>query len=192
MTRCGVAVLLDETSPDGPRVLLMRRARREGDPWSGDMSFPGGRMSRHDRTPKDTALRETQEEIGLTLDASACLGRLSDVVTRKHEHWRPMIVTPYVFRLHERPDLTLGDEAVHVVQVPLQYFADTQNRQLMHWNTGRVTWQMPCFFYDDCRIWGLTLLMLRELVQLVHGTHWRAMRIRFGQVVGADVIERKP
>jgi len=141
--------------------------------------------------PLDTAIRETAEEIGLQVAADSFIGRLSDVVTRKHEHWRPMIVTPYIFRLQSELDLTLGDEAVKVIQVPLSYFADAANRELMHWNTGRMTWEMPCYFYEGCRIWGLTLLMLRELVQLQHGTRWQAMRISFGQPRG-EVLKRKP
>ena len=192
MTRCGVAVLLDEHADEGLRVLLMRRAKRPGDPWSGDMSFPGGRMAPTDPAPIHTAIRETAEEVGIRIRENDALGRMSDVMTRKHEHWRPMVVTPHVFRLTSAPDIKLNHEAVDVVQVPLAYFAERSNRQLMHWQTGRVTWQMPCFFYEDCRIWGLTLYMLRELVQLVHGTRWRAMRLRFGQVVEGDVVSRKP
>lgn len=195
MTRCGVAVLLDEAPDEGLRVLLMRRAKRAGDPWSGDMSFPGGRMSAGDGTPQVTAIRETAEEIGLTIHAADCLGRMSDVMTRKHEHWRPMIVTPYVFRLsgqvlNER-ELNLNHEAVEVIQVPLTYFAAADNRQKMHWRTGRVTWEMPCYYYQDCRIWGLTLFMLRELIHIVHGTRWRAARLYWGEPP-AGVIERRP
>lgn len=169
----------------------MRRAKREGDPWSGDMSFPGGRMSRQDASPLDTAIRETDEEIGIRVLPENYLGRLSDAMTRKHEHWRPMIVTPHVFRLDGDIDPSLNHEAVDTVQVPLAFFAEEANRQKMHWKTGRVTWEMPCFFYQNCRIWGLTLYMLRELIQLVHGSHWRAMRMRFGHIQG-DVVDRKP
>lgn len=192
MTRCGVAVLLDEHADEGLRVLLMRRAQRAGDPWSGDMSFPGGRMSAHDRSPLMTAIRETQEEIGVTVSQADYLGRMSDVITRKHEHWRPMIVTPHVFALEGDFSVQLNHEAVEVVQVPLSYFAEKKNRELMHWQTGRVNWQMPCFYYDDCRIWGLTLYMLRELVGLVHGTQWRAARLRFGRVREGDVVDKAP
>lgn len=191
MTRCGVAVLLDETADQQTRVLLMRRAKRAGDPWSGDMSFPGGRMSAPDGSPFKTAMRETAEEIGVEVTDTDYLGRLSDVITRKHEHWRPMIVTPHVFRIPQSISTRLNHEAVETIQVPLAFFAQEANREQMHWRTGRVTWEMPCFFYQDRRIWGLTLLMLRELIQLAHGSRWQAMRLHFGSVEG-DVISRKP
>ncbi len=148
-------------------------------------------MSVSDVSPLVTAIRETREEIGIEVPEDNYLGRLSDVVTRKHEHWRPMIVTPHVFRIGDDIAPSLNHEAVETVQVPLQFFAQEANRQKMHWRTGRVTWEMPCFFYEERRIWGLTLLMLRELIQLVHGSKWSAMRLRFGDVKG-EVLDRKP
>lgn len=63
-----------------PEVLLMKRAEHPGDRWSGHVSFPGGREEDHDPDLLTTALRETHEELGLDLDASArLLGRLDDV-----------------------------------------------------------------------------------------------------------------
>ena len=74
-----VAVLLAET-PEGPAVLLMERATHENDLWSGQIGFPGGRMEKRDNSPRQTAVRETREELGVDLSGARYLGRLSDMV----------------------------------------------------------------------------------------------------------------
>ena len=61
-------------------VLMIRRAEHEGDPWSGHMAFPGGRLEAQDRNGLAAARRETEEEIGLHLGTGEpCIGRLSDL-----------------------------------------------------------------------------------------------------------------
>ncbi|MBT3458112.1 MAG: NUDIX domain-containing protein, partial [Halieaceae bacterium] len=66
--RAAVAIVLHEA--DGELCLLMiRRAQREGDPWSGHMAFPGGRRDPDDIDDRFCAIRETREEIALDLDA---------------------------------------------------------------------------------------------------------------------------
>lgn len=188
MARCGVAAVLAERPElPGVSVLMMRRATRSGDPWSGHMSFPGGRMEPRDRNTHITAMRETVEETGLMLDNRDNIGRLSDVVTRQHARMRPMIVSPHVYRLEaaSEPQWQLNHEVAEVVWVPLSFFADASNRESMHWRTGRLNWQMPCYFYEERRIWGLTLLMLRELLGITHGVSWRSMR----PVRGASVTD---
>ena len=95
-----VAVVL-VPSPDA--VLLIRRAERSGDPWSGHMALPGGRREDIDLDLIATAVRETWEEVGLTLTHADLLGSLDDVVPRTPV-LPPIAVRPYVFSLPERPD----------------------------------------------------------------------------------------
>lgn len=193
MARCGVAAVLSERPEHaGLSVLLMRRASRSGDPWSGHMSFPGGRMDPGDRNTRATAMRETVEETGLMLDSRDCIGRLSDVVTRQHARMLPMTVTPHVFHMatEAEPQWQLNHEVTEIVWVPLDFFAVEANRKIMHWRTGRVHWQLPCFFYQERRIWGLTLLMLRELLGITHGVTWRSIKPVRGQAEVEDYQTR--
>ena len=60
--RAAVALVLRENAGD-PEILLIRRAERKGDPWSGHMAFPGGREDARDESLLETALRETREEL---------------------------------------------------------------------------------------------------------------------------------
>jgi len=76
-TLASVAICFRERNDD-LEVLFMRRALDENDPWSGHICFPGGRVETTDSSSQFTAERETQEEVGLTLDQATFLGRCDD------------------------------------------------------------------------------------------------------------------
>ena len=80
----------------GEEVLLIKRAEREGDPWSGQIAFPGGMVSSGDGSFKDTAMRETSEEVGIDLSSDAAfLGYMRELKARMRE----VVVVPSVFKL---------------------------------------------------------------------------------------------
>lgn len=165
--RSAVAIIVREDR-DEPEVLMIRRAEREGDRWSGQMGFPGGRMETDDQHGRATAERETLEEIGVDLDdAGHCIGRLSDIISHPHQGRRPMVVTPYVYIAHTMPPVRRNHEVAGVLWVPLRFFTDLQNRETMKWKYRGLSRTLPCYFYRDCQIWGLSLAMLDELLGLV-------------------------
>ena len=112
------------TSGQGTHVLLMKRAERPGDPWSGDMSFPGGRMDPSDKIVYTTVLREFEEEVGFDLTEGAdYLGRLSDTMARP-PRWnrKPFVVSPVVFWQTEIPEFKLDPvEVADLVWIPLSF-----------------------------------------------------------------------
>lgn len=165
MRACGVAAVLAEAET-GLEVLLIRRASRRGDPWSGHVSFPGGVRQAGDVNTLATARRETREEIGLALGADACAGRLSQLLTVAHGRLRPMVITPYVFFVSGRPALQAGDEVAEVFWMPLSFLADPGNQERLRWRLLGMNWQMRCYRFDGHPVWGLTLMMLRELLSL--------------------------
>ena len=151
-------------------ILMIKRAEREGDPWSGHMAFPGGRMDKVDDHGYAVALRETSEEIGLDLEAAGgCIGRLSDINARPHRGIFGMTVTPFVFRLEEEVAFEPNYEVAEVVWIPLEFLLDTDNRGEMVWEYRGLKMPMPCYFYGKRCIWGLSLVMLDELMDLVEG-----------------------
>lgn len=169
--RSAVALILRETETGGLEALMIKRADREGDPWSGHMAFPGGRAELEDRTSLHTARRETWEEIGLDTNThTRYLGRLSDIQSRTHRGRWGMVVTPYLFTIEQVPELNINHEVAEVIWVPLGFLADVQNRQKMQWQLKRKTLHLPCYFYQQRRIWGLSLRMLDELITLVSRT----------------------
>ena len=159
--KAAVALVLRE-GRDGVEALMIERSQRPGDPWSGHMAFPGGMVDPGDRNSLAAAQRETLEEIGLDLNVHGRLiGRLSDVASQGHRRYRPMAIVPYVFELKALPSLQLNHEVASVVWVPLRFLRDPANRQHMQWRRLRL----PCYFWQGRRIWGLSLMMLDELLE---------------------------
>ena len=169
MKRSAVALILQVRQGE-LHILMIKRAEREGDPWSGHMAFPGGRMDKADPHGYAVAVRETEEEVGLALGPQdRCIGRLSDINARPHKGAFGMAVSPFVFRLDREVDFTPNHEVAEVLWVPLEFLLDTDNREEMVWQYRGIEIPMPCYFYGKRRIWGLSLMMLDELMDLVEG-----------------------
>lgn len=178
--RAAVTAVVVDRAPNGDdegglSLLFMKRATREGDPWSGDMSFPGGRTDPIDVNNFATGIRELAEETGLDILASGgeVIGRLSDVQARGFR-WgkRPFVVTPYLFWLdHEPAEWAIDEREVEtLVWIPLAFFMDPANRGKMVWQRGNVSIPLPCYDYGRYRVWGLTLRMIDELTAFL-GRH---------------------
>jgi 8-oxo-dGTP pyrophosphatase MutT (NUDIX family) len=155
------AVLHDE--PAGPRVLLMKRTERAGDPWSGHISLPGGRHDKTDADLLETAIRETREELGIDLAGARLLGNLP-TLSPLSAGPNGMEVTPFVFATHEPVEPQLSAEAAAAFWLPIESamsgaFDDTYTYP----GTDR---QFPSWRYEGHVIWGLTFRILAELVAL--------------------------
>jgi 8-oxo-dGTP pyrophosphatase MutT (NUDIX family) len=94
--QAAVAVVLREAQ-GAPDVLLIERARQEGDPWSGHMAFPGGRLEPADAGPRAAAERETLEEVGVRLDRAEALGRLGDLRGHHVAGVRALVISAFVY-----------------------------------------------------------------------------------------------
>jgi 8-oxo-dGTP pyrophosphatase MutT (NUDIX family) len=114
-TGAAVAALL---AAEPESVLLIRRAERAGDRWSGQLAFPGGRSSPGDADLAATARRETLEEVGIDLAGAALLGMLDDLAPRTPV-LPPMLVRPFVFALPRSVPLSLNHEVAEARWVPL-------------------------------------------------------------------------
>lgn len=148
--------------PDPDSILLIRRAERSGDPWSGHMALPGGGRAPADRDLIDTAIRETTEEVGFAPDRSQLIGQLDDVVPRTRV-LPPVAVRPFVFRLAHRPEITLNDEVAAAAWVPLTTLLAPEGH-------GRVTVQLhdgarvvPAYRFEQSVVWGMTERVLTLL-----------------------------
>jgi len=170
LARASVALIYRQAEDGGVELLFIQRARREGDPWSGDMAFPGGRMQPEDATPRAVAERETLEETGVDLTRHGHFqARLSDLVTRQHNRWRPMVVTPYVYEWRGPQAVSPNHEVEQMVWISLDYLAAKENQSRLPWRTPLGTLKLPCCRYQGYCIWGLSYSMLQELLALAHG-----------------------
>ena len=147
-------------------LLLIKRATRDGDPWSGHMAFPGGKIQAEDNSASHAAIRETQEEIGIDLTQCARFdSRLSDLLTRRHNQLKPMVVSPFMFELTEDVHFETNYEVAEVVWVPLAFFKDAQNKTPYPWKVGPVTLNFDSYNYQGRTIWGLTYMMIQEILR---------------------------
>jgi 8-oxo-dGTP pyrophosphatase MutT (NUDIX family) len=152
--------------------LLMQRAEREGDRWSGHVSMPGGNAAADDADLLATAIRETREEVGLDLAGARLLGRLDAVQAIARGKVLPMTITPFVFALdpdlaaHDAP-LALGPEATAAFWLPLDEAARGALDGTHTWRLGPMPMSMPCWNFDGRVVWGLTYKMLGALLALV-------------------------
>jgi 8-oxo-dGTP pyrophosphatase MutT (NUDIX family) len=153
---------------DEAELLFIHRAEHPDDPWSGHMAFPGGRVDPGDETSLAGALREAREELDLDLTRHGrLLGRLSDVRAVARGRRLPLVIEPYVFELRGAPVLTPNHEVATVVWVPLSFLTDHGHRSTMQWRVDNISIPLPCYRYNEHVIWGLTLQMLDELLELL-------------------------
>lgn len=169
--RAAVAAVLRE-GPSGPEVLLIRRAQRDGDPWSGHMAFPGGRQDASDADPLATALRETREEVGLDLALHAeVVGRLDDITAMARGKRAGLVVSPFVFALLGEPELTLSDEVDAVHWAPIEPMRRGETSTTFAYSGPEFALDLPGFRVGDEIVWGLTHRMLWNLFQLLAEEH---------------------
>ena len=155
-----VAVIL---APDPDALLLIRRAERAGDPWSGHMALPGGRQEPTEPDLLTTAVRETAEEVGLTLGRRTLVGTLDDVVPRTPV-LPPIAVRPYVFALSERPTLTLNPEVAGALWVPLDQLLNAETYDSVRLDIRGESRVFPAFRLDDAVVWGMTERIISNLL----------------------------
>ena len=128
------------------------------------MAFPGGRAEAGDADLLATAVRETEEEIGLDLARDGeRLGALDEV--RAMARMRPMdlSIQPFVFRLRTDCELALSSEVRSVHWFPLGAILGAELRSTTEYVHEGTSMRFPCVRVDDIVIWGLTYRMLGAL-----------------------------
>jgi 8-oxo-dGTP pyrophosphatase MutT (NUDIX family) len=148
--------------PEGLGVLLTQRTQNLQN-HAGQISFPGGRIEAEDRGAVATALRETEEEIGLPRDFVTVIGRLDDYITGTG-----FVVAPIV-GLVRAPYPVAPDpaEVAEVFEVPLAHFLEPANHKretALFKGMQRSFYAMP---YDGRYIWGATAAMLLNLYDVL-------------------------
>ncbi len=146
-------------------LLFIRRAVVEGDPWSGHIAFPGGRLDVTDGSDQAAVCREVLEEVGLDLKRLGTgLGRLSDVVTPPLKY--RVVVTPFVYVLDALPTLKLEEaEVADVHWLPLNALIAGEGRGSFPYKFRGQTVDLGCVDLGGVRIWGMTLRILDELLE---------------------------
>ena len=165
-----VAAILHDRSGEA-EVLLIRRAHKEGDPWSHHMAFPGGRQDPTDRDLLHTALRETEEEVGLKLVPEQHLvGRLDDLPAVVRGNRMGLVIAPFVFAVKEEPVLVPRTEEVEeVVWAQLSALAQGTLDTKYGYQFGEQTVELPGYDVGGRVVWGMTHRMLGALLAALDG-----------------------
>ena len=155
-------VLVPVTCVDNePEIILTLRSNSLST-HSGEVAFPGGRRDPGDVDLSYTALREAHEEIGLLPDLVEVVGPLASLVSRFG-----IKVTPYVGIVPDVFDLQPNESEIQeVFRVPVSFFLG-DNREMTHRidYEGR-SWYVPSYRYEGFKIWGLTALILVDLMNV--------------------------
>ena len=150
-----------------PELLMIKRADHVGDPWSGHVAVPGGRMDPGDADLAFTATRETLEETGIDLArVGRILGTLDDVAPRT-PLLPPISIRPFVVAASSQLSVTPSAEVAAWFWVPLSAIRDENAWSVSSVSVRGVPRQERTFQYREHVVWGLTERVLRQLVRLI-------------------------
>lgn len=157
----GVLILLFPSNGQLHTCLIKRPASMKHHP--GQIGFPGGKTEPFDKTPQDTAIRETQEEVGIEEENYQVIGKLSELYIQVSN----FIIHPYVAYANERPTLSVNQSEVEsVLFFPVEQFIQKENisTKTVQTNIGLLT--VPGFLFGEEFIWGATAMLLSELFEI--------------------------
>ena len=144
-----------------PSVLLIKRAERSGDPWSGQIAFPGGKTKSEDRSVRDTAVRETMEEVGIDLDKAAEFLGYGGATTT---HTGTMDVVPSVFMLKQGAEVIPNEEVASFRWIDLEDFLAPSSQSKYESVREGKAMLLPAYAIGDYIVWGLTYRILSTML----------------------------
>ncbi len=161
------AVMLVITDLDGkPGIVFIERAD-DGKVHSGQIAFPGGKADPTDSSLLHTALRETEEEIGVKLTEVTPVGELTQLYIPPSN----FMVNPFVGFTKGAPAYKISDgEVKRIVEIPLTHFFDKDVLTTMTVTTSRGVAEVPCYSLLGVQIWGATSMILSEFLNLFSET----------------------
>ena len=171
LTPAAVMVLL--YPKDGEYCVLLNKRSQEVEHHKGEISFPGGATDPEDRDPLDTALRETEEEMGIRRDDIDVLGEMDEVATRSRFRVRVFAGTlreaqgvrqaqghPYEFR-------PSAGEIAEIVEFPVKALRDPASLRIeTHWQEGAFS-TVYSYAHDKHLVFGATARILQQFLQLL-------------------------
>lgn len=161
------AVALVFAGRDGDlRLCFIRRATDPRDPWSGQMALPGGRATPADASLCAAAVRETHEEVGLSLARARYLGALPPIPLVRHGRPTTGSVAPFVFYAGGAlPALTVDPvEVAAGYWIAVRHLRDPGQRAVMQVTGGGATRRLPAVRFGRHLIWGMTYRIVIALL----------------------------
>jgi 8-oxo-dGTP pyrophosphatase MutT (NUDIX family) len=145
------------------QTAFIKRSEYDG-PHSGQISFPGGIYKEEDQSLLDTALRETEEETGISGNHARILGALSPL----HIPITNILVHPFVSFYEHEPIFQIDEKEVeYMILANLKSFLEPGNRKKEKWIFSEQEIKVPFFQLDGNKIWGATAMMLSEFISVI-------------------------
>ena len=144
-------------------LLLTKRANYNGT-HSGQISFPGGRVEQSDLNLKQTALRETFEEVGIIDEDIEVIREFTEVYIPPSN----FLVTPFIGIIFNKPVFKVNSEVAKIIEVPFSKLIDETNiGSIKITNSYMKETSVPCFKIDNSIIWGATAMILSEIREVL-------------------------
>lgn len=148
-------------------LLFIKRAEYPGDPWSGQIAFPGGREEAGDASLAETAIRETREETEIDLEREGMMiGTLDDLRPRT-ERLPAIMVRPFVALLDRTEPLVLSPEVALSFWLPFAAMTRSESWQEDTVLARGVQINARVFRYEEHVVWGMTERILTQLLRLL-------------------------
>lgn len=162
-----VSVILKGSSIQNLEIAFIQRALNPDDRWSGHLAFPGGTRETSDRTDLDAALRETQEEVGISLNPDELLGRLNDIHAKNSGTILDFYIRPFVFYIQRDISVNLNSsEVADFFWVPLNEIRNPKRQTHYEFQHPSGALKLPAIDLDrNPLLWGLTHKMVLNLLE---------------------------
>jgi 8-oxo-dGTP pyrophosphatase MutT (NUDIX family) len=165
--KAAVALIFRLGNDDALELLFIKRAEYPGDPWSGQIAFPGGREETGDASLVETAIRETREETAIDLARDGrMIGTLDDLRPRT-VRLPPIVVRPFVWLLDRHDALVLSTEIALAFWYPFAALAQTESWHEETVFARGVQINARVFRHEENVIWGMTERILTQLLSLL-------------------------
>ena len=159
------AVVLPFFNKNGEDHILFTMRSEKVLHHKGQVSFPGGAWEEQDSTLAETALRETDEEVGIPPEQLRILGQLDDFPTITD-----FLVTPFVATMpYPYPHNISADEVAELLEVPLSLFLTDEFFEMKEKTFGDKVYPVYYYYFKHAVIWGVTGFIINRFVELVFG-----------------------
>lgn len=157
------AVLILFYEKNGQIYFILTERTHAVDTHKGQISLPGGTRD-NDEDLRDTAIRETWEEIGVPVDQVNIAGPISQLYVPVSG----FIINPWVGWVSEMPELKLNqDEVESIFSVSVEDLIDDSKIRLEEWNLYGYEIDVPFFYFHRFKVWGATAMILSELKEIL-------------------------
>ena len=167
--RASVALILVHHMDD-LNICFIKRAKRDGDPWSGQVALPGGRAT-DDEDAFTVAERETFEEVGVILSRTSCVGRLEPIDVSSNLNRQRLLLSPVLYLLEEdaigQAKVASPSEVDSVFWVPMNHLFDPNSHTTIRYPNSSKSATYPGIGFEHYVIWGLTLRVLRNFAEVI-------------------------